>query len=159
MVVPTLVLLQEVHEKSIDSLLVLLKRFLYWGGYGQDGVHHCRTPPVLRLSELQEDAVHALPLVVDSLWISFLYWRGFGQDGVHLCRLPPVLRLSELQEDTVHDLPLVVFVLGVWNSFDLVVYDHNHTISNIFHREVFWMPRVAQCRPGDAQSCPGLSRV
>ena len=65
------------------------------------------------LSELQEDAVHALPLMVDSLWISFLYWRGFGQDGVHLCRLPPVLRLSELQEDAVHDLPLVVFVLGV----------------------------------------------
>ena len=113
MVVPTLVLLQEVYEKSIDSLLVLWKRFLYWGGYGQDGVHHSRTPPVLRFSKIQEDAVHALLLVVDSLWIRFLYWRGFGQDGVHLCRLPPVLRLSELQEDAVHDLPLLVFVVGV----------------------------------------------
>ena len=47
---------------------------------------------------------------------------------------PPVLSLGELQEGAVHALPLVVLVVGVCDYFHLVMYDPNHTVSDLFHR-------------------------
>ena len=71
--------------------------------------------------------------------------------------MPPlVLSLDKLQEGAVHALPLVVLVVGV-------MYDPNHTVSDLFHRRGLWEASTYVCGHLKlsmvAGSCQDLSRV